>query len=86
MWAAARGLGGRQPVVVAGNTNMYMNATTMLATEHFRSRSEACGFRRAPAGGAEVMTTTLPRSRHKVATALVNEPRLPWFLRESVWA
>ena len=32
------------------------------------------------------MTPTLHRSRHRVDTFLVNEPLLPWSLRESVWA
>ena len=32
------------------------------------------------------MTPTLHPSRHRVDTFLVNEPLLPWSLRESVWA
>ena len=32
------------------------------------------------------MTPTLDPSRHRVDTFLVNEPLLPWSLRESVWA
>ena len=35
MYATARSLGGRHPVVIAGDTNVYMDATTNLATEHF---------------------------------------------------
>ena len=63
-----------------------MDATTNPATEHFRAGWEACGFRRAGAGGEEDMTPTLHPSRHRVDTFLVNEPLLPWSLRESVWA
>ena len=86
MYATARSLGGRHPVVIAGDTNIYMDATTNPATEHFRAGWEACGFRRATAGGEEDMTPTLHPSRHRVDTFLVNEPLLPWSLRESVWA
>ena len=86
MYATARSLCGRHPVVIAGDTNIYMDATTNPATEHFRAGWEACGFRRAAAGGEEDMTPTLHRSRHRVDTFLVNEPLLPWSLRESVWA
>ena len=32
------------------------------------------------------MTPTRHPSRHRVDTFLVNEPLLPWSLRESVWA
>ena len=71
MYATARSLGWRHPAVIAGDTNVYM---------------EACGFRRATAGGAEDMTPTLHPSWHRVDTFLVNEPLLPWSLRESVWA
>ena len=35
MHATARSLGGRHPVVIAGDTNIYMDATTNPATEHF---------------------------------------------------
>ena len=35
--ACACGLGGWHAVVVAGNTDIYMYATTIPATEHFRS-------------------------------------------------
>ena len=59
MYATARSLGGIHPVVIAGNTNVYMDATTNPATEHFWAGWEACGFRRATAGGAEDMTPTL---------------------------
>ena len=50
-YATARSLGGRHPVVIAGDTNVYMDATTNPATEHFRGGWEACGLRRATAGG-----------------------------------
>ena len=86
MYATAHSLGGRHPVVIAGDTNVYMDATTNPATDHFRAGWEACGFRRATAGGVEDMTPTLHPSRHRVDTFLVNEPLLPWSLRESVWA
>ena len=86
MYATARSLGGRHPVVIAGDTNIYMDATTNPATEHFRAGWEACGFRRATAGGEEDMTPTLDPSRHRVDTFLFIEPLLPWSLRESVWA
>ena len=86
MYATACSLGGRHPVVIAGDTNVYIDATSNPATEHFRVGWEACGFRRATAGGEEDMTPTLHPSRHRVDTFLVNEPLLPWSLRESVWA
>ena len=86
MYATARSLGGRHPVVIAGDTNIYMDANTNPATEHFRAGWEACGFRRATAGGEEDMTPTLHPSRHRVDTFLVNEPLLPWSLRQSVWS
>ena len=86
MYATARSLGGRHPVVITGDTNVYMDATSSPATEHFRAGWEACGFRRATAGGEGDMTPTLHPSRHRVDTFLVNEPLLPWSLRESVWA
>ena len=86
MYATARSLGGRHPVVIAGDTNVYMDATTDLATEHFRACLEACGFRRATAGGMEDMTPTLNPSRHRVDTFLVNEPLPRWSPRGSVWA
>ena len=73
-------------MVIAGDTNIYMDATTNPATEHFRAGWEACGFRRAAAGGEEDMTPTLHSSRHRVDTFLVSEPLLPWSLWESVWA
>ena len=85
MYARARSLGGRHPVIIAGNTYVYMDAPTNPATEHFGSGWQAWGFCRATAGGAENMTPTLHRSRHRVDTFLVNEPLLPWSLRESVW-
>ena len=86
MYATARSLGGRHLVVIAGDTNIYMDVPANPATEHFRAGWEACGFRRAAAGGEEDMTPTLHPSRHGVDTFLVNEPLLPWSLRESVWA
>ena len=86
MYATARSLGGRHPVVIAGDTKVYTDATSNPATEHFRAGWEACGFRTATAGGEEDMTPTLHPSRHRVDTFLVNEPLLPWSLREGVWA
>ena len=86
MYATARSPGGRHPVVIAGDTNIYMDVPANPATEHFRAGWEACGFRRAAAGGEEDMTPTLDPSRHRVDTFLVNEPLLLWSLRESVWA
>ena len=78
MYPTARSLGGRHPVVLAGDTNIYVDATTNPATEHFRAGWEACGFRRGTAGGEEDMTPTLHPSRHRVDTFLVNQPLLPW--------
>ena len=86
MYATARSLGGGHLVVIAGDTNMYMDATTDPAMEHFRAGWEACGFRRATAGGEEDMAPGLHLSRHRVDTFVVNEPLLLWSLRESVWA
>ena len=86
MYATARSLGGRHPVVIAGDTNIYMDVPANPATEHFPAGWEACGFRRAAAGGEEDMTPTLHPSQHRVDAFLVNEPLLPWSLRESVWA
>ena len=71
---------------IAGDTNIYIDVPTNPATGHFRAGWEACGFRRAAAGGEEDMTPTLHPSRHRVDTFLVNEFLLPWSLRESVWA
>ena len=73
-------------MVIVGDTNVYMDATSNPATEHLRAGWEACGFRRATAGGEEYMTPTLHPSRHRVDNFLVNEPLLPCSLRESVWA
>ena len=73
-------------MVIAGDTNVYMDATSNPATEHFRAGWEACGFRRATSGGEEDMTPTLHPSQHRPDTFLVNKPLLPWSLRESVWA
>ena len=86
MNATARSLGGRHPVVIAGDTNVYMDATTNPATEHFRAGWEACGFQSATEGGVEDMTPTLHPSRHRLHTFLVNRPLLLWSMRESVWA
>ena len=86
MYATARSLVGRHSVVIAGDTNVYMDATFNPTTEHFRAAWEAHGFRRATADGEEDMTPTLYPSRHRVDTFLVNEPLLPLSLRESVWA
>ena len=86
MYATARSLAWRHPVVIGGDTNVYMDATSNPATKHFCAGWEACGFRRATAGDEEDMTPTLHPSRHRVDTFLVNEPLLPWSLRESVWA
>ena len=86
MYATVRSLGGRHPVVIAGDTSVYMNAPTNPATEQFRAGWEACGFQRATAGGVEDMNPTLHPSRHRVGTFLVNGPLPPWSLRESVWA
>ena len=86
MYATARSLRATHPLVIAGDTNVYMDAATNPTTEHFRTRWKACVFRRATAGGAEDMTPTLHPSRHRVDTFLVNEPLLPWSPRESVWA
>ena len=86
MYATARSLSGRRPVVIADDTNVYMDATSNPATEHFRAGWEACGSRRATAGGEEDMTPTLHPSRHRVDTFLVNEPLLPLSLRESISA
>ena len=86
VYATARSLGGRHPVVIAGDTNVHMDADSNPATEHFRAGWEACRFRRATAGGEEDMTPRVHLSRHRVDTFLVNEPLRPWSLRESVWA
>ena len=37
MYATASSLGGRHPVVIAADTNIYMDAATNLATEQLRS-------------------------------------------------
>ena len=44
MYATARSLGWRHPVVIAGDTNVYMDATSNPATEHFREDWEACNI------------------------------------------
>ena len=86
MYATARSLGGRHPVVIAGDTNIYMDATTNRATEHFCAGWEARGFQMATAGGVEDMTPTLHQSRHRLDTFLVNEPFQPWSLQGSARA
>ena len=86
MYATARSLDWRHPVVIAGDTNVYMDATSNPATELFRAVRKACSFRRATAGGVEHTTPTLHPFRHRVDTFLVNEPLLPWSLRKSVRA
>ena len=86
MYATARSLVGRHQVVIAGDTNVYMDAISNPATEHFRTGREACGFWRATPGSEEDMNPTLHPSRHRVDTFLVNETLLPWSLRESIWA
>ena len=83
MYATARSLFGRHPVVIAGNTNIYMDATT---NPNFRAGWKACGFQTATTGGVEDITPTLHPSWHRVEIFLVNEPLLLWSLRESVWA
>ena len=45
-------------MVKAGDTNVYMDATTNPATEHFRAGCEACGFW----GGHGRQRTSAPRS------------------------
>ena len=72
MYATARSLRGRHPVVSAGDTNIYMANTSHPATEHFCAVWEARGFRRAKAGGVEDMTPTLHPSRQRVDTFLQN--------------
>ena len=72
-------------MVIVRDTNVYMDATTNQATEHFRAGWESSGFRSATAGGVQDMTPTLHPSRHRMYTFLFNEPLLPWSLRESVW-
>ena len=73
-------------MVIAGDTNVYMDATSNPAKEPFCAGWESCGFRRPTAGGEEDMTPTLHPSRHRVDTFLFNEPLLPWSLLESDWA
>ena len=73
-------------MLIAGDTNIYMDAMTIPATEHFKVGWEDCGFRRFTAGGVEDMTPTLHVSRHRMDTFLVSEPLLPRSLRGSVWA
>ena len=86
IYATVRTLDGRHPLVIACDTNIYMDAPTNLATEHFCAGWEACGFQRATAGGVEDMTPAVDPSRHRLDTFLSNEPLLPWSLPESVWA
>ena len=55
MYAKVRSLCGWHPVIIAGDTNIYMHAATNPATqpEHSRSGWKACGFKRATAGRLE---------------------------------
>ena len=62
LYATARSLSGLHPVIIAGDTNVYMYATSKQATEDFRARWGASSFHRATAGGVEDMTTTLEPS------------------------
>ena len=55
-------------MVVAGNTNIYMDAPTSTATEHFCSGWEACRFLRGATGETEDMNRTLHPSRHRLDT------------------
>ena len=64
-------------MVIAGDTNIYMDATTNPAKEHFRAGWEACGFRRATAGGVEDMTPTLHSSRYMVVFSFRHALRPP---------
>ena len=73
-YATARSLGGRHPILIAGDTNVYIDATTNPATEHFRADWQACGLQKATAGGEEDVIPTLHPSRHRVDTFLVNAP------------
>ena len=86
MYATARSLGGRHPVVIAGDTNIYIDATTNPATDHICVGLKPCGFRRARPGRLEDMTPTLHPFWHRVDTFLVNETLLSRSLREGVWA
>ena len=61
MYDTARSLGRRHPVVIAGNSNIYMDDTTNPATEHYRAGREARGFWRATAGGVEDITRASTR-------------------------
>ena len=78
MYATARSLGGRHPMVIAGITNIYRDASTNLVTEHFPAGWGAYGFQMATAGGVEEITPTLHPSRHRVDNFLVSKPLLPW--------
>ena len=65
MYATAHSLGGRHPVVIAGDTNIYMDDTTNPATDHFCAGWEAYGFWGATAGGVEDLKPTLHPSRNR---------------------
>ena len=87
MYATARSVGGRHPVVIGSDTNAYMDATTNPATEHFCAGSEACGFQRATAGrfgGHDPHAPALLAPGRQLPGW--SEPLLPWSLRESVEA
>ena len=85
MYATAHSLGGRHLMVIAGDTNVYMDANSSQATEHFRAGWEACGFQRATAGRMQDMSPVLYPSPHRVDTFLVNQPPLLLSLQEIVW-
>ena len=74
MYATARSLGGRHPMVIAGDTNIYMDATNNPATEHFGAGWEVCGFQRATAGGVEDMNPMLHPSRHQWTASWSTSP------------
>ena len=56
MNATARSLGWRHPVLIASNTNIYMDAATNFAAQYFLASWTAFGFQRATAAGVEDMT------------------------------
>ena len=64
MYATARSLGGRHPVVITGDTNVYMDVTSDPATEHFRAGWEACGVHApsVPAQGRHLPGQRAPRA------------------------
>ena len=84
MYATACSLGGRHLVVIAGDTNVYMECN--LQHGHGALPRGLRGPRFPETGGKEDTTPTLHPSRHRVDTFLVTEPLLPLSLQESVWA